>query len=754
VSRIFKRIGILIPTILLAFCVCAYSAGSGVPHTRLYAPAGGTDVELSSVRYARPETDTAPAVSPVTLDGYEMMLENGVLSLWFHRQTASLRIADGRSGYVWGCVDTVQPKGLNKSWYSFASSLLSIEYYDEKDTEKRAGMMDKDTECSYEWHSDGLTAQVAFSDLGISMTVRVRLEGNRVRVSVDPDSFQENGNAKIKSVYMLPFLGAVRENALPGYMFIPDGPGALIRYAPSVNYTSTYNKRIYGLDMGIDALSVPSGLQASRGDDYLVEEPRITLPVFGVVHGAYQNAFYGEVTGGTEYASIQAYAAGMITDFNWVTARFDMRQGYVKPINRAGTGIYMPQEERNTVSPEVCYTFLTGEDADYSGMAVSYREDLLQRGVLGARQTKDTEVPLCLSVVGSEVRDGFWWDTTQTLTTFKQAAGMAEDLAAEGVRRLTMVYQGWQSGGLSRYKLGKTSIQGTLGNLRELRALRDMTEKTGSFYLQENIVAGNDPQVSRRGQAAVNRSKAYVHFTRNDPTLMYKDRWLVKPAVSSHLLRQTVRALPDFSRLLPEYGEFLYSDYTRNGETTRSGALRLQIDTISGAQTPVALTNPNMYLWPYTGVIFQVPITSGQYLYTTDTVPFLPIVISGFFEAYAPYINQGLYAQNAILRLVEYGLYPSFIAMGADNQALADTPLIDLFSIHYADWRDRIISAYNTVSDPLGRIRGQSIINHRILEEGLARIQYSDGVTIYVNYNARECHADGLIIPAGGVAVK
>ena len=67
------------------------------------------------------------------------------------------------------------------------------------------------------------------------------------------------------------------------------------------------------------------------------------MPVFGVVHGAYQNAFYGEVTNGTEYAAIQAYAAGMITDFNWITARFDLRQSYVKPVNKAGAGIYMPQ---------------------------------------------------------------------------------------------------------------------------------------------------------------------------------------------------------------------------------------------------------------------------------------------------------------------------------------------------------------------------------------------------------------------------
>ena len=386
-------------------------------------------------------------------------------------------------------------------------------------------------------------------------------------------------------------------------------------------------------------------------------------------------------------------------------------------------------------------------------MAVSYRDDLRRRGVLNAPVARDAEIPLCLSVVGSELREGFLWDTVQPLTTFEQAAEMAEDLADEGIGNLTLVYQGWQSGGFSGHKLGKTSIQSSLGNPRELRSLRDAIEQTGSFYLSENIVAGHDPQVSRRGQAAVNRSKAYVRFTRNDPALMFKDRWIVKPDASSQMLTRIIRDMQGFSWLLPEYGEFLYSDYTRNNETTRSGAMRMQIEAISGAQTPIALTNPNLYLWPHTDVVFQVPVISGQYLYTTDTVPFLPIVLSGSFEAYAPYTNQGLYAHNSILRLVEYGLYPSFIVMGAHNQALVDTPLIELFSIHYGDWRDRIVSAYNTVSGPLGQVRGQSIISHRVLEQGLARVRYSGGITLYINYNSRECQADGLLIPAGGVVV-
>ena len=37
-------------------------------------------------------------------------------------------------------------------------------------------------------------------------------------------------NIKIADIYVMPFLGATHLADTPGYMFIPDGTGALIRY--------------------------------------------------------------------------------------------------------------------------------------------------------------------------------------------------------------------------------------------------------------------------------------------------------------------------------------------------------------------------------------------------------------------------------------------------------------------------------------------------------------------------------------------
>lgn len=47
----------------------------------------------------------------------------------------------------------------------------------------------------------------------------------------------------------------------------------------------------------------------------------------------------------------------------------------------------------------VCYSFLSGDEADYSGMAKCYRSQLIKEGVL--KETNDTgDIPLYLDVLG------------------------------------------------------------------------------------------------------------------------------------------------------------------------------------------------------------------------------------------------------------------------------------------------------------------------------------------------------------------
>ena len=79
------------------------------------------------------------------------------------------------------------------------------------------------------------------------------------------------------SVWILPFLVTVREDETPGYILIPDGSGALIRYHKAATYTPVNDARIYGRALSVHRLSAPADLVAKRTNDHLTGTTGLTL---------------------------------------------------------------------------------------------------------------------------------------------------------------------------------------------------------------------------------------------------------------------------------------------------------------------------------------------------------------------------------------------------------------------------------------------------------------------------------------------
>lgn len=708
--------------------------------------------EIGSSRYAQKEKENVKIVNTLTLDGFQKKLENESLGIYFHEKLASLRIVDKRSGYIWGFVGTEQPENLNKQWYAMANSLLTLEYFDEKDSDKRISLSSNDAEVTYNWSNDSLEAAVVMNELGISFDFTMKLEGDKLTFSVVEGSVKEEGEIRIKSIYFMPFLGTTQEADIDGYMFVPDGPGALIRYKSALNYSSGFEKKIYGKDMGIDLLTSPSGLMASRSDDYLVEEPQVTMPVYGIVHGANQNAILSVIEEGAEYTSIIANVSGILTNYNWVTARFDYRQSYMQPTSKAGNGIYMPQQIANDITPKISFYFLTGEDANYSGMAVKYRSMLEEKGVLH-KERIDEKIPLRLDVIGADIRKGFIRNPLSVFTTSDEAKKMLLELQKLGIYNTTMVYEGWQKGGLNGSKYGEFKFEKKLGKEKDFLELKEEIEKqAGRFYLSINPITANGDQINKAKDGNVNLSRSYTTISRSDKNLLYKDYYFIKPSRFLETMGQGDKQLEEFSLAIEQLGTRLYADQTRKKEVTRKEVMEDITQYLSSRDKTVFYT-PNQYLWNYTGEYFDMPMVNSQYLYESDTVPFLQMVLKGSIDYYAPYANQGFYSMNSILKMIEYGTYPSFVVGAASNYTLADTQLVGLFSIQYKDWLDIMDTVYSQVSEALTKVEGAKIAEHKVLSDGVARVSYDNGVHIYVNYNGTSQMADGREIPPRGFSV-
>ena len=738
--------------LIAAVVVSAFAQSANVKKEYTYNSADSSYVELASNRHTRAETGAAAGNLLADLSGYEKKLENDVLEVWFNEDNASIRIRDKRSGYVWGSVGGNE-ESLNEEWANTASSVCTVEYYDADGVERKASLSSENSAAEYSWGGEKLECDFNIENGGLLLSFTMNLSGNGLEFAVKKGSIKESGDARIKSLYFMPFLGCVYQDTVDGYIFIPDGPGALMRFSKSSSYVSPFQKKVYGMDYGIDTSSDSYEILSERPNDFAVEMPQVTYPVYGIVHGSEQNAFFAEILSGDEYAAITAYPAGFTTDFSWAAARFDYRQKYVQPTGQDGKGIDAPQETANSMLPKISFTFLTGEDADYSGMAREYRERLIERGVLNTER-KDADIPVQITLVGADVKKGFIKNKLTSFTTAKQAANIVTSLKSElKTDNFTIVYAGALKGGMNGAGYGTLKLEKKLGTLKDFTNLQNsVVEAGGRFYLNLNPVTANDSQINPSNKAATTLGKAFEKIVRDNPNVLFAEKYLIRPTLVADYTSRLYKKL-GFNLSIDELGSKLYSDNTRNGKLTRTQTRKIY-EKLSGVVENSAYFTPNSYLWKNTGEYFGIPMVNSQYVYETDTVPFLQMVLKGSIDYYAPYANIGFYNEDCILKMIEYGAYPSFMLTNADNYALHDTPLEDYFSLEYTSWKSAAADIYSKINSALKHTEGQSITEHKVLKEGIVLVKYSGGTEILINYTPNDAVTEHGEVAAKSFTVK
>lgn len=712
-------------------------------------------LELDSNRHTHAD-DLTPIQTEFTLDGYEKAGENDTFVLWLSQSNNAIRVESKETGYIWGSIEPSTVQGLNKTWKDFAGSIVSIEYFDKKNNEKRLGISGKDCSTYYTMTDNGFVCRAEYEDLKLAFTFSVSVLEEGLHFKVDRGGIEENGNNVFKCFYFVPFFGSVKEDEKPGYMLIPDGSGALIRFSKSVKYLNGYEQRIYGKNYAVDALEEANDLRTSRPNDFAVAEKQVLLPVYGMVNGIDQNAFLAVMGEGAEYGTILSTPAGVYTDFNWTTCRFDVRQRYLQPTKKSGGGIWLPQADPNVSDFEMTMYFLSGEDANYSGMAVLYRNLLESAGTLTRSEREDTTIPVHIDFLGADVKKQFLIPGMQILSTAGEVSGMVEGLGELGVGNITAVLKGFYGKGLNAASVDSGKLNGKLIGGDSYEALRDLLHTNGSrLYLYANPVTANESQLNIKTQAGNTMSKAYIYSLNDNPNLMYTENYFVKSSqICENMAELEDNGLNGCPMAFDGIGSYLYADYTRDRGITRLQAKEELLAALAERDTALAVYGANLYIADHADDMFNVPLLNSQYLFETDSVPFLQIVYKGHVDMYGDYLNVSNLSRTKILKMMEYNVYPSFILTYSDSTSLEDTPSEDLFSTAYEDWKDRIADISDEMQMALVSFEGAKIIRHKVAGAGLVRVDYDNGKSLYINYTRQDAAVDGMVLPAEGYIIK
>jgi hypothetical protein len=251
-------------------------------------------------------------------------------------------LEDTTTGYLWRSyapdTDIVE---LNSTLRMQYTSPVVIEYYPyQSQTEELSRTTKREslayTDVSVNPISGGVSLSISWLRLDISLIMNVSLDDDGLVVTI-PDGSVTEGENKLASVSLFPNFASTRDDIVPGYFIIPDGVGALHRFKPSGGMESVQlNARFYGPDRGI-ILDGSTSLSM-----------RMTMPVFGAVHGTRQHGVLGIIEDGDAYAQLVMAPSGTNgLPYNTIHTRFIQRETFVFPTNLKGDGITAIQDERN-----------------------------------------------------------------------------------------------------------------------------------------------------------------------------------------------------------------------------------------------------------------------------------------------------------------------------------------------------------------------------------------------------------------------
>lgn len=676
------------------------------------------------------------------LDGvtYQKVAENDHFVFSVDSTSLAFTLLDKRSNYTWysGIDKLAEGDRLNKSWQAFALSGISIEYLDEQAVNKRISLTNASHTLNVTPIDQGVAARIEFADYGISLGVKLQLEADGVRVEVPFDTIRE-GNPKFRLglIYFYPFLGATRGGSIPGYMFLPDGTGSLIRFADSTKAKNIYSSRYYGPDLGMTAI-MPY--------DSRVNPPYpVSYPVFGMVHGEGKNAFVSVVEKGAAYGEVEAHPSGITTNFNFIYNAFIYNQSYFQATNRSGAGVTTVQRQTNAFDVVLHYRFLTGSDADYVGMARSYQQFLVGKGLLRKQPDSNTNIGIRLEFLGGDKEQILLWNRFIPMTTVSQMGDILNGLQLPNPQ---VIYYGWQPYGASAMPPASLSLEGGLGSVSDLRNLSDKIAAAGgrfSLYFDPQIAVWQEPGYSPRNDLAMaitgvslegyNRLYGY-YFT--GETLQRRFS-----SLSGDVGSQLKAGLA-----LDDIGFMLYSDFRDRRVTNRENAIKAYQTLL--AQSPVSLSiyRPNDYLFAVTQAYYDIPLGDNSYIYTSEAVPFLPIVLAGYVPYYGSALNFSSNMQGDLLRQVDYGIYPSYFLTYEATANMLNTRSAWIYTSSYAQWGDQIRRTYQWMNALLAPVRGQEIVARQKLDDGVFATTYANGRQIIVNYNDKPFVRSGITVEA------
>lgn len=597
------------------------------------------------------------------------------------------------------------------------------------------------------------------------VTMEVTLDKGDLVVKVPTyEIANSNDFYTMQNISVFPSFGmAAAKNVADGYIFVPDGTGALFKMNTFNGKFPEYERPIYNntyYDKLYEMSEFPENLM---------------MPVFGLYYTDQKgksSGLLGIVEKGAELGKIKVQLGVEDTSLggtpnNKVFSSFDAMQfSRVKVF-----GPYSEEEARFTASTGVMdvdytvrYKLFAGKVTHFE-LAKAYQTYLVDQH--GLQLSYDNRPKLFLDVVGGLTLEkrflGIPYHKSQSMTSYSQLLSILQDL--DGIPTV-INYQGVFNDGLHNSIGNKAELVKANGNKEELEQLMNYAASNDhelffnidlmrvykdddGFKPKRNAVYGfdNKPQAIHQYNLALGIFDTYT-----------TKQYLLHPLNLSNTVDRFIKDSSEFNNVfVNDLGSSYYANYNDKeivSPIISNSIVHENLQKLTQSKT-VALDNPNSDKLAYAKYAANISRESSDYGTMYMSVPFRQLVMNGLTQYTT--LNVNLSADRSdyfILQALELGSIPKFTITAENVDILKYSEFRHLFATEYRAMEQRIKELYEEYSAGIAKIGSGEIVNHRIVDENVFETSYASGVKVIVNYNKFAVTVEGQQLDALGYIIQ
>ena len=548
---------------------------------------------------------------------------------------------------------------------------------------------------------DGIIVSYYFDECGFTIPVKYVLKDDKFVASINVKDIDFGDKCYITYINLLPNFGAA-DSKTNGYFLVPDGCGAVINMNNGSSLKK-YEGMVYG-----DEVSLEKDIKTSKFE-------QLYMPVFGSVID--QHALLAIISEGDSNASIIANISNENQNYNKISSKSILRQLDTKTLfadDSSNTQQYcrISDNKCGPVKYEVSYFFLSGEKANYSGMAECYRNYLLKKNALPRKtEGKAALIKLYGTIDAQKNFLGIPYRGHKNLTTFEDAQNIVSQLADEDVSSVNIQYDGWMKDGVESTKImNSAKPYSGLGGKSGFKKLVELCKKNSFEFTPEAQMIDFQKTGDSYFQSFSCAKDMFGEKVESYPYYLstYQQNLTLRPTLYLKA-NKSKEKVEKFSKSIGKLGikqisfdnlaSFVFTDFFGKKQVNRAEAIDYYNSALKQAAKTglnIQVNSANAYAFPYINTINCVPMVSSSYDIFSYDIPFYQMVLHGTASLTGTSVNRSDEWKQSILNAVAFGTGILFDCINSGSDYLNETRYNYLYGSSWSEIKNKIFANCNS----------------------------------------------------------